>query len=681
MEPGEPVETGVRTTWGVWTAPEDGRFTWRLTSAPYSKLLVAVFAGATIEDLQLVGAADANLTSTGFTFDAVANRRYWISAGLPAHDRSAFAVDYSDAELRWGRTPENDDLARAAALSGASGSVSGSNRFATIERGERIRRSGHSSIWWTWEASASEWFRFRADTGALAVYRSDGGDDRPGSLELVGSSGEEDHVEVIFQAQRGVRYHIRLGTQGDAEGGDFTLHWDEFSPVWLKHVGRFADGDTDSTGGRIEFSARPGALAFNGDGTALYMFSDSGLHVFHRDPGTGSLRLGQMLEFDWWSSGALIWDPRRNKLYADVSEGTWRKFAPVDGAQQKLRDEGELEVSGSEQVNSVGSFFMDSAGSFLYATNRWDAGLTVFAFDASGDLRHVQTLDNLRLALIANDDGRVYGTADGLLLVFQRNAETGRLTEVGTPAALNDVEALAISDDDRYLFAVSDDGRTQIFGLEDPSSPRHLDSLPSFANVPFWNRYGCRFAVARNGSPAIDVICSSWAFSVQWRSATAELVGTDSIAQGQIDRFNNVIPFFGCRIDPDIGCPVASPDGKHIYAATGYLPHDGPEAIEFFERVGNELVGVMEDPSGGDTRHQVGDTIASMPTGSWIPDTTSGASSTIAGSTVTIQFDDGGYVVESGIRYSCDGGGGCKVQNRLVELGVIRGSRRGVNAK
>ena len=48
VEPGEPVETGVRTKWWVWQAPEDGYYTWRLTDsgegAPqYSKLQVTVF--------------------------------------------------------------------------------------------------------------------------------------------------------------------------------------------------------------------------------------------------------------------------------------------------------------------------------------------------------------------------------------------------------------------------------------------------------------------------------------------------------------------------------------------------------------------------------------------------------------------------------------------------------------
>ena len=600
VEPGEPVETGVRTTWWVWTAPEDGRFTWRFVRAFGSKLRVAVFAGAAIDDLRLVGATDENLTSTGFTFDAVADRRYWISAGLPAGDDSAFAVDYSSGELRWGRTPENDDLAGAAALSGASGSVMGSNRFATIERGERVRRDGHSSLWWTYEAPASGWFRFRVDTAnapsSLVVYRSTG--DGLGSLELVGSSGGSGNVEVLFQAERGVRYHIRLGTRGAADGGDFTIRWEEFFPVWLKYVGRLADGDTGSNGDRIEL---PGlkdglkAMAFNGDGTALYVASRRGLHVFRRDPETGGLGLIQTLEYDWdyaRDGVTLIWDPRRAKLYADVSSGAWRKFAPLDGARRKLRDEGELTVSGSESVIRPKSFFMDSAGSFLYASHdggggvRPAGGLTVLSFDASGDLRHVQTLDDLWLALISNDDSRVYATADGLLLVFERDAETGRLTEVGTPQALNDPLAIAISDDDRFLFAVGDDGETQIFGLEDPSSPRHLDSLPQFGNAPSWRYERCNFAAARNGQPAIDAFCYLLAFSVQWRSETAELVGTDLVSQGRRDRFGNWPPSFN---RPFTSLPVASPDGKHIYTGSD------PDGIAFFERVGNELVDVVEE--------------------------------------------------------------------------------------
>ncbi len=663
VEPGEPVETGVRTKWWVWTAPGDGRFTWRLTSAPESKLRVAVFAGAAIEDLRLVGAADANLTSTGFTLDAVADRRYWISAGLPAGDGSAFAVGYSSAELRWGRTPQNDDLASAAALSGASGSVTGSNRFATIERGERVHRGGHSSLWWTWEAPASGWFRFRMDAAdapsSLVVYRSTG--DGLGSLELVGSSAGSDPVEAFLQAERGVRYHIRLGTQGAADGGDFTIRWEEFSPVWLKYVGRLADGDMDSTGGRIELSELT-ALAFNGDGTALYAASALGLQVFQRDPESGGLGLVQTLEYGADHFGALIWDPHRNKLYADVFSEAWRKFAPVDGDQRKLRDEGELAVSGSQSVINAKSFFMDSAGSFLYASHRWDGGLTVLAFDASGGLRHVQTLDNLRLALISNDDGRVYAAADGLLLVFERDAETGRLTGVGAPQALNDAKALAISDDDRHLFAVSAHGETQIFGLEDPSSPRRLDSLPPSGDIPSWRYSYCNFAAVRNGNPAMDALCHNLAFSAEWRSDTAELVGTDVVAGS--DRFNNEVPIFNNCCDVS---PVASPDGKHIYARG----LDPSSSIDFFERVGNELVDGAGDPGGGDTRHGVGDTITSMPTGSWFPDTTTGASFAVFGSTVTIRFNDGGYVVENGIRYSCDAGGGCRVENRVVELGVI----------
>ena len=79
-----------------------------------------------------------------------------------------------------------------------------------------------------------------------------------------------------------------------------------------------------------------------------------------------------------------------------------------------------------------------------------------------------------------------------------------------------------------------------------------------------------------------------------------------------------------------------------------------------------------EPPTGGgDTRHEVGDTITSMPTGFWFPDITSSASFAASGSNVTIRFNNGGYVVKNEIRYTCDAGGGCRVENRVVELGVI----------
>ena len=308
VEPGEPVETGVRTKWWVWEAPEDGYYTWRLTDSgevvpTYSKLRVTVFTGSSIEDMQLVAESGPDAAPFDFVLQAVGGQRYWISAGFPAGDITAYTQRTASARVIWGPTPVNDSLSSAVPLVGSAGSITGSNRFATIERGERPSALGHSSLWWTYEAPAAGWYRFWIDEfyapWVLAVYQDAG--DGFGSLELVSSSHqpegiESGAIEVIFRAEAGVRYRIRLGTRGAPEGGDFTMHWGEGeAPVWLKYTGRLADGDRDAKGNSVEIRT-PLSLALNGRGTALYAASRLGMQVFERDLETGGLTLVQSLE-------------------------------------------------------------------------------------------------------------------------------------------------------------------------------------------------------------------------------------------------------------------------------------------------------------------------------------------------------------------------------------------------
>ena len=599
VEPGEPVETGVRTKWWVWEAPEDGYYTWRLKDTgevvpTYSKLRVTVFTGSSIEDMQLVAESGPDAVPSDFVLRAVGGQRYWIAAGFPTGDITAYTQLTASARVIWGPTPVNDSLSSAVPLVGSAGSITGSNRFATIERGESASALGHSSLWWTYEAPATGWYRFWIDESdapwVLAVYQDAG--DGFGSLEFVSSSSqpdgiESDSIEVVFRAEAAARYTIRLGTRGPADRGDFTMRWGESeAPVWLKYTRRLADGDLDAKGNSVEIRT-PLSLAFNGRGTALYAASHLGMQVFERDVETGGLTLVQSLENHDLEHSSLIWYAPRTELYAHRC-GTWRKFAPVDGTHRELRDEGMLTVTGSPEsvgCNGRSDVFMDSGGSYLYTVDPFSVKLQVFAFDMPDSLRHVQTLTvpDLKHALISNDDRRVYAAARGSLLVFERDAETGRLTQVtrtGNDAGLWDLESIAISSDDRHLFAFDDRGRrTNVFQLEDdPSRPNLLGSLPPFWNAPRYaqewqNR--CGFTSARRGTPAVDVFCRNMAFSVQWRPESSELAATDYVAPWQPDRFNNHVPAFGHTRNL-----VVSPDGRYAYLSTE------EKGLLVFERVG-----------------------------------------------------------------------------------------------
>ena len=602
VEPGEPFETGVRTRWWVWEAPEDGYYTWRITGRSesdlaYAKLLVTVFTGSSIEDLQLVAESGPDAAPSDFVLQAVGGQRYWVASGLPAGDITAYTLRSASARVIWGPTPGNDHLSSAEPLTSSAGSTTSSNRFATVERGERSSVLGHSSLWWTYEAPAAGWYRFWIDESdapwVLAVYEDAG--DGFGSLELVSSSHqpegiESGAIEVVFRAEAGSCHTIRLGTRGAPEGGEFTMSWNESeAPVWLSYVGRLDDGGRDANRNSVELRP-PLSLAFNGRGTALYAASKLGMQVFERDVETGGLTLVQSLENYNLDNYLLIWDAHRTKLYAHQC-GTWRKFAPVDGTHRRLRDEGTLTVTGSSgdiACNTI-SFFMDSGGSFLHVVDPFSGKLQVLAFDTPDTLRHVETLTvpDLKQALISNDDSHVYAATRWELLVHMRDAETGRLTQIpragiqsGNDANLLDLESIAISSDDRYLFAFDDRGRrTNVFQLEDdPSRSLLLGSLPPFWNAPNYaqewqNR--CGFTSARMGSPAVDVFCWNMAFGVRWRPESGELAATDYVAPWQPDRFNNHVPAFG-----HTQSLVASPDGRHAYLGTEN------KGILIFERVG-----------------------------------------------------------------------------------------------
>ncbi len=76
-------------------------------------------------------------------------------------------------------------------------------------------------------------------------------------------------------------------------------------------------------------------------------------------------------------------------------------------------------------------------------------------------------------------------------------------------------------------------------------------------------------------------------------------------------------------------------------------------------------------PANTERRYAVGDVITTMPTGSWVPDRTSGASFSISGGNVEIDFNNGGLIEEGGYRYTCENTGGCAVRNREVQTGTI----------
>ena len=587
VEPGEPAETGVRTRWWNWQAPDEGRYTWRLedegeTLPRYPKLQLRIFRGDALELLE-----PAAQIGPGGPFETVLETRagetWRISAGVGDGAEAAFNQFFLSGRLVWGTTPANDESAGALPISGTSGSVSGSTRFATGAAGERSAEVGRSTLWWSYEADESRWVRFAVDSGddwVLTVHRAAA--DGSGGLDVVTSSrlqyGADDVAAVVFLAERGVRYTISLGVADGGRDGEFTLRWDETDdPGWLRYVGRVADGGPDSRGDPVEIRS-PAALAVNASGTALYLASELGLQVFGRDPATGGLSYRQLLDAGpFLGDTRLLWDPSRDRLVADEC-GSWRSFVPV-GDGPELEDLGAMEAVDDPGTCALG-VLMDGDGSHIYRIG--SGRLQHFVVEDEGGLRFADSVDfggDLLTAVLSNSGGHLYARTRYRLSVYERDPDSGGLTSVGDGLWFSSQYwadlgpqtrmPLAVTEDDAFLFAFDGYGsRTRIYSLDDPAAPDSLATLE-----PFWERnWGsasdyCRFADTRREIAAVDAFCPGLAFTAKWDPEARRLSGTDAVVPSVPEGDGPLVPEFDAPVDLAV-----APDGRHLYLAT---PREG----------------------------------------------------------------------------------------------------------
>ncbi|MYE84051.1 MAG: hypothetical protein F4X36_19840, partial [Gammaproteobacteria bacterium] len=458
-------------------------------------------------------------------------------------------------------------------------------------RGERSTVLGRSTLWWTYEAETSGWMRFAVDGAgpwAVTVHREAA--DGFGGLDVLASSvwqrSGKDGVEVLFEAEEGTRYTIALGVGAGGRGGEFTLRWEEaVAPGWLRYLGRLADGDRDSAGDTVEIRGLRD-LAMHADGGVLYMASDLGLQVFEREVATGRLDHVQLLETDFdVRRGALLWDTARNRLLVDDC-GSWHALEP-EGDGPELGDPGTVAADGDPGTCEE-ALLADAEGSSLYRVSAHYP--EHFAVEDDGGLRFVSATGVLATAaVVANGGGHLYVSVADRLLVFERDAETGALTQADFEETISAPASppvpLAITDDDAYLFVFDNSGeRANVFSLADPSSPERLGTLSKFWDAPYQSNR-CRFADARGDVPVVDVFCPGLAFAVLWDAEAGELEGADALPAGQVDRFNST-PL------PDFDDPV------DLAASSGARPRFGARGPDGGRRFGRGGGGVAAGGAG-----------------------------------------------------------------------------------
>ena len=596
VEPGEPRESGVRTAWWTWTAPLTARYTWRASSPFEDALAVSVVeVGETL--MPLDASAGEHQTEQLLSFDGVAGRQYLISAGLPA--TQPFTVSFnSPITFEWGPAPVNDELATAGSLAGVSGTVVGSNRFATVAAGEATGLLGDSSVWWTWEVPESHWYRLaledQSGAGVVSVYNVDDG----GALshEPVAVSRRLPDPILVFRADAGERYAVRVGSDGSWSGTEFALNWaPNGAPTWLRYVSSATDGDLDDAGNILDL-ASPDSVAIHPDGGELYAATASGLQVFSRDAGTGLLTHGQTLAgID--ERAELFWDPGTGSGIGVGCAGVSR-FPSMEGGGlgAPVPVAGAVPCLGGALPS--GTLLHDSTGTFAYFFSQF--GIFILQFDAERTavgLVGGLPIGGLSAAVFGKAEDFVYAAGFEGLQVFARDPASGALLPVtlegDNPAAeLGSLNALALDDDGRYLFGVTQDRGVAAFDLAEPAAPvfvaedaglrADVDFGDPFGpevgpgvGIIYYGESGCAFAGARTRTRTVDVLCDDVALSRRLLPGAPAVRQEDLLQPGGVDAFDNNLPYTGFSRGV-----AASPDGRHIYASAS-------RGIMIFERAGS----------------------------------------------------------------------------------------------
>ena len=420
-----------------------------------------------------------------------------------------------------------------------------------------------------------------------------------GGIELVSYSRstrlDGEGTEVVFFFDPDSEYFVRVGSKEPHDSISFTLKWKQTTPpMWLRYIGRIADGWRDSKG-RIASFSNPRDLAFDTNGNTLFSTSKQGLTVFDRDPNTGLLAVtSQHSEIPTISY--MLWDSHRSRLYIHSGCVWWTYTPSADPALMRLQDVG----GGCMYGIDVGSrpLFMDPDGNFLFRRSTGNEPWR-FDFDQGGNLSFKgNAIDNLNEYVYnvhPNFEGsHWYVTRRNSSSIFMRQRGTGSFPERTEPIPISYLKS-SVFLDNQYLLTYDRSGNNSIdvsvFGFSDDFSTMEEKSSETFSGLNL--RY-CIGAAARSESRGVDIVCHDGAFVVEYSAATSELqlkdylinAGPRSWHKRQVDRFGNLFPEF--NIDHHADPLEASPDGRHLYLSTQV------NGILIFERIGNVLTDPVE---------------------------------------------------------------------------------------
>lgn len=212
---------GGKSVWWSWTPTGGGSATITTLGSTFDTLL-AVYTGSSVSALTtIVSNDDAVGTTSSVTFTATAGQSYFIAVDGYAGASGSIALTWSQTISSAG--PANNAFSSAIALTGASGTTSGTNRLASKETGEprHAGNAGGASVWWKITPTAASTISVNTagssfDT-TLGIYTGSAvsglttvtsNDDSGGTLQSA----------VSFSASAGTTYYIAVDGYDGATG-------------------------------------------------------------------------------------------------------------------------------------------------------------------------------------------------------------------------------------------------------------------------------------------------------------------------------------------------------------------------------------------------------------------------------------------------------------------------------
>jgi Ca2+-binding RTX toxin-like protein len=271
-EPDHAGNAGGHSVWYSWTAPADGHMGFRLAGT--FDTLLAVYTGSDVTALTPVASND---DSASGLFDEGPSFTSEVSFATQSGTTYFVAVDGFSGkqgrfQLVWGPSPANDNFADAIDISGANGSVVGSNRGATAEAADPLT-FGFGTIWYRWTAPSNGLFKFdtvgSSEDTLLGVYS---GSDL-GSVDQLAFNDDDPDLGcceswVRIQATASEAYYVVLAVLDRT--GPIRLNW---SPLIL---GTASADVITGTPGAEEIRGRRGNDTLRGGGGADVLVGGGG---------------------------------------------------------------------------------------------------------------------------------------------------------------------------------------------------------------------------------------------------------------------------------------------------------------------------------------------------------------------------------------------------------------------